>query len=144
MIAAKPDKHLVMLTGTPHSGKAEEFQSLLGLLRPEFEALDLPTSTQAQRRTLAQHFVQRKRADVQKWMGEDTPFAVRDTIEWSYDLSPDYAAFFNDILEFARKLVVADGSSQQRKRVQYWTALALAPGRHVESRCRCRHAQDSP
>lgn len=127
-IAAKPDKHLVMLTGTPHSGKAEEFQSLLGLLRPEFEVLDLPTSTQVQRRALAQHFVQRKRADVQKWMGEDTPFAVRDTIEWSYDLSPDYAAFFNDILEFARKLVVSDGSSQQRKRVQYWTALALLRG----------------
>ena len=31
-----------------------------------FEALDLPTSTPAQRKTLAQHFVQRKRADVQK------------------------------------------------------------------------------
>jgi superfamily II DNA or RNA helicase len=31
-IAAKPGQHLVMLTATPHSGKPEEFQSLLGLL----------------------------------------------------------------------------------------------------------------
>lgn len=31
-IAAKPDQHLVMLTATPHSGKSEEFHSLLGLL----------------------------------------------------------------------------------------------------------------
>jgi superfamily II DNA or RNA helicase len=127
-IAAKPNKHLVMLTGTPHSGKPDEFQSLLGLLRPEFEALDLPTSTPGQRKTLAQHFVQRKRADVQKWMGEDTPFATRDAIEWPYDLSEDYTEFFNDILDFARRLVVTDGKSQGRKRVQYWTALALLRG----------------
>jgi superfamily II DNA or RNA helicase len=29
-IAAKPGQHLVMLTATPHSGKPEEFQSILG------------------------------------------------------------------------------------------------------------------
>jgi superfamily II DNA or RNA helicase len=127
-IAAKPGKHLVLLTATPHSGKPEEFQSLLGLLNPEFETLDLPTSTQAQRRTLAAHFVQRKRADVEKWMDEDTPFPKREAIEWPYDLSPEYAAFFDDILEFARKLVVPDGTSQRKKRVQYWTALALLRG----------------
>ncbi len=127
-IAAKPAQHLVMLTATPHSGKPEEFQSLLGLLNPEFESLDLPTSTQGQRRALAAHFVQRKRADVEKWMDEDTPFPKRDSIEWPYDLSPGYAAFFDEILEFARKLVVPDSTSQRRKRVQYWTALALLRG----------------
>ncbi len=127
-IAAKPGKHLVLLTATPHSGKAEEFQSLLGLLRPKFEALDLPSSTQEQRRELAQHFVQRKRADVEKWMDEDTPFPKREAFELPYALSSDYAAFFNDILDFARKLLVHDGSSQRQKRVHYWTALALLRG----------------
>jgi len=127
-IAAKPKQHLVLLTATPHSGKPEEFQSLLGLLRPEYETIDLPTSTQTQRRDLAQHFVQRKRADVEKWMGEDTPFPKREAFEWPYDLSRDYAAFFDDILAFARKMVVPDGSSRRTKRVQYWTALALLRG----------------
>jgi len=127
-IAAKPGKHLVLITATPHSGKPEEFQSLLGLLNPKFESLDLPSSTQAQRRELAQHFIQRKRADVEKWMGEETPFPQRDPFEWSYNLSNDYAAFFEDIIEFARKLVVPDGSSKRKKRVQYWTALALLRG----------------
>ena len=127
-IAAKPGRHLVLLTATPHSGKAAEFQSLLGLLRPEFETLDLPTSTQAQRRELARHFVQRKRADVAKWMGEVTPFPKRDPFEWPYDLSRDYAAFFDDVLDFARKLVVPDGAGKRKKRVQYWTALALLRG----------------
>lgn len=127
-IAAKPKQHLVLLTATPHSGKPEEFQSLLGLLRPEYESIDLPTSTQPQRRELAQHFVQRKRADVEKWMDEDTPFPKREAFEWPYDLSRDYAAFFDDILAFARKMIVPDGSSRRTKRVQYWTALALLRG----------------
>ena len=109
-IAAKPGQHLVMLTATPHSGKPEEFQSLLGLLKPEFESLDLPSASQAQRRDLARHFIQRKRADVEKWMDEDTHFPTRDTFEWPYDLSREYADFFGDILDFARKLVVPDPS----------------------------------
>jgi len=127
-IAAKPGQHLVLLTATPHSGKPDEFQSLLGLLKPQFETLDLPNSSQAERRELAQHFVQRKRADVEKWMGEDTPFPTREAFEWPYDLSRQYAAFFEEILAFAQKMVVPDGSSQRTKRVQYWTALALLRG----------------
>ena len=127
-LADKPRQHLVLLTATPHSGKPEEFHSLLGLLKPEFETLDLPSSNQSERRTLARHFVQRKRADVEKWMGEDTPFPDRDTIEWNYDLSPAYAELFNDVLDFARKLVAPQDSGQKKKRVHYWTALGLLRG----------------
>ena len=127
-LADKHDQHLLLLTATPHSGKPEEFHSLLGLLNPAFETLDLPSSSQSERRTLARHFVQRKRADVEKWMGEDTPFPDRDTIEWNYDLSPAYAEFFNDVLEFARKLVAPGDSGQKMKRVHYWTALGLLRG----------------
>jgi superfamily II DNA or RNA helicase len=127
-IAAKPGQQLVMLTATPHSGKPEEFQSLLGLLKPEFESLDLPNSSQIERRTLAQHFIQRKRSDVEKWMGEETPFPKRDTFEWSYDLSHDYNGLFIDLIDFARKMVLPDRSSKGRRRVQYWTALALLRG----------------
>ena len=32
-LAEKKKKHLIMLTATPHSGKPEEFHSLLGMLR---------------------------------------------------------------------------------------------------------------
>ena len=128
-LSVKEGQHLVLLTATPHSGKAEEFQSLLGLLRPEYETLEIANSTQAQRRELAKQFVQRKRADVEKWLGEETPFPTREAFEWSYNLSRDYAAFFDDILDFARKLVAPDPKSpKQRKRVQYWTALALLRG----------------
>ena len=127
-LADKPAQHLIMLTATPHSGKPEEFHSLLGLIKSDFETLDLPSSNQSERRTLAKHFVQRKRADVEKWMGEDTPFPDRDTIEWNYDLSPAYLEFFNDVVDFARKLVAPSQSGQKKQRVHYWTALGLLRG----------------
>jgi superfamily II DNA or RNA helicase len=127
-IAGKPDQQLILLTATPHSGKPEEFHSLLGLIRKNFETIDLPNSSQTQRRELARFFVQRKRADVEKWMGEDTPFPEREAFEWPYDLSRGYAEFFDDILDFARKLIATDPARERQKRVQYWTALALLRG----------------
>lgn len=127
-IAKKPNQQLILLTATPHSGKPEEFHSLLGMLRPEFEALDLPESSQAQRRELARFFVQRKRADVEQWMGEDTPFPKREAFEWPYDLSKAYGRFFVALLDFARKLIAPDPARGGQKRVQYWTALALLRG----------------
>ena len=127
-IAQKPEQGLMLLTATPHSGKPEEFQSLLGLLRADFETLDLPASNQAQRRELARYFVQRKRADVEKWMGEETPFPQREAFEWPYDLSPGYVTFFNEILTFARRLVAPGKPSERQQRVQYWTALAMLRG----------------
>lgn len=127
-LAQNSDQQLILLTATPHSGKPEEFHSLLGLLRLDFETIDLPSSTQAQRRDLARYFIQRKRADVEKWMGEDTPFPEREAFEWPYDLSSEYARFFNEILDFARKLIAPDPARGERKRVQYWTALALLRG----------------
>src|ERR1035438_7751462 len=61
-------------------------------------------------------------------MDEDTHFPARDTFEWPYDLSREYNNFFLDILDFARKLVVPDPTGKRKKRVQYWTALALLRG----------------
>ena len=127
-IAARPEQHLMLLTATPHSGKPEEFHSLLGLLKPEFETMDLPKAERKERRRLAAHFVQRRRANIEKWMGEETPFPKRDPGEFDYELSPQYLEFFNDILEFARKMLRDQPGSSRQKRVHYWTALALMRG----------------
>jgi superfamily II DNA or RNA helicase len=127
-IAAKPDRHMLYLTATPHSGKAAQFSSLLGLIRPDFQALDLPNATQTRRRELAQYYVQRRRADVEKWMNEDTPFPQRDAGEFQYDLSAGYAAFYDDILDFALGLTRSSDPHAGRKRLRYWTALALLRG----------------
>lgn len=127
-LAKKANQQMILLTATPHSGKPEEFHSLLGLLKPEFETLDLPTSSQNQRRDLAKHFVQRKRGDVEKWMGEDTPFPTRDAFEADYSLSLGYRNFFEEMLDFAKQLISTTPEKIGQRKVQYWTALALLRG----------------
>jgi len=127
-IARKPGQHLIMLTATPHSGKAAEFQSLLGLLKPNFEQIELHHSSQRERKELSAHFVQRKRADVEKWMGEDTVFPERDAGEFDYKLSNEYQTFFNKILTFAQKLVAGERANARTQRIHYWTALGLLRG----------------
>lgn len=128
-IAAREGQHLVLLTATPHSGKPDEFRSLLGLLRPEFGTLDLSGKVpEPQRRALAVHFIQRRRADVQQWASEHTTFAEREPVEVCYDsVTPAHAALFDEIIAFARSLVAPE-SQGHRRRVSYWTALALLRG----------------
>jgi superfamily II DNA or RNA helicase len=118
---------LLLLTATPHSGKPQEFQSLLGLLDPAFETLDLPTATSAQRCALARHFVQRKRADVQTWLREDTPFPRRDAFELRYELSPPYLRLFRTLVHLSRQLLVPVPGAEPR-RASYWSALGLLRG----------------
>jgi superfamily II DNA or RNA helicase len=127
-LAARPERHLVLLSATPHSGKEDSFLSILGLLRPDFRDLDFASLSQAERAELARYFVQRRRADVKHWMGTDTPFPERDTAdaEQPYLFSRAYRAFYDDVYAFARELVqTAETMTGWRKRMRFWSALAL-------------------
>jgi superfamily II DNA or RNA helicase len=125
-LAQRQDRHLVLLTATPHSGVEAAFSSLLGLVRPEFQNWDIARLSEAQRKDLARHFVQRRRADVSLWMGEKTPFPKRNESEVTYSLSRPYSKLFQDVYSFSRDLVESgEGQSQFRQRIRYWTALAL-------------------
>lgn len=127
-LARDPDRHLILVTATPHSGKEEVFRSLLGLLDEKFA--DLPEDLsgrerEQQRRELAGHFVQRKRVDIERYLGAETSFPSRQEAEESYKLSPAYAALFNKVLDYARESVREEGLSRHRQRVRWWSALAL-------------------
>lgn len=125
-LASGEDRHLILLTATPHSGVEEGFLSLLGLLEPGFERLNLQNLGERERDHLARHFVQRRRADVVDWLGEKTPFPERDTSEAHYDLSPSYRKLFDGVYEFSRELVASGETlTGWRRRIRYWTALAL-------------------
>ncbi|MCB9130879.1 MAG: DEAD/DEAH box helicase [Anaerolineales bacterium] len=127
-LARDPDRHLVLVTATPHSGNEGAFRSLLGLLRPDF--LELPedlTGSQNEkvRRQVAQHLVQRRRADIRDYMQADTVFPSREEAEFTYTLSPDYARLFRSVLAYARERVADTSGGRQRQRVRWWSALAL-------------------
>src|SRR5208337_2834313 len=70
-IARQDDRHLILLTATPHSGIEISFRSLLSLVREDFGEWDTTSLTEPQRIELAQHFVQRTRRDIeQDWEGQ--------------------------------------------------------------------------
>jgi superfamily II DNA or RNA helicase len=123
-ISANREKHLLLLTATPHSGIEESFRSLLALLNERFGRLDLENLEERERAALAKHFVQRRRADVEKWLGE-TRFPQRDAEEIIYPLGPEYKKLFDQVLEFTRETVQDDTLSTPRQRVRYWAALSL-------------------
>jgi len=127
-ISRKEDQHLVLLTATPHSGKQAEFQSLLGLLKPEFEKIDIVTSTEYERKEIAKHFIQRRRGDVLKWLDEETKFPERNSTENDYLIGKEYGDIFNDILSYAREIVAANSGDVRKQRYNYWDALALLRG----------------
>jgi superfamily II DNA or RNA helicase len=122
-----PERHLILLTATPHSGDEEAFYNLLGLLKPEFKELkDIPSdSRRPLREQLANHFVQRRRPDIEEWQ-DSSVFPERFSTEVTYKLTGDWGRLFDDVLEYARTLVVrAEGQGLLQQRMSWWAALAL-------------------
>lgn len=121
-------RHLILVTATPHSGNEEAFRSLLSLLDIEFADIpaDLDKAGRGDvRRKLAQHLVQRRRADIRHYLETDTAFPERRDKESTYTFSKEYRSFFDDVLAFAREYVSEGSDGQRRRRVRYWSALAL-------------------
>lgn len=123
-VAADPNRNLLLLTATPHSGIEHSFRSLLGLLAQRFENLDLDQLGERDRTALARQFVQRRRADVAKWLGE-THFPTRRSEEATYPMGKDYLRLFEEVLDFTRETVQDAKDSAPRQRVRYWAALSM-------------------
>ncbi len=128
-LAAKADRHVILVTATPHSGKEDAFRSLLAHLNPDFASLPDDLSGDANepiRRKLSQYFVQRRRADIRAYLGTETDFPEREEAEEQYRLHPDYAKLFEKVLSYAQEIVQDDaGGNKRRQRVRWWSALAL-------------------
>jgi superfamily II DNA or RNA helicase len=127
-LAADPNRHLILVTATPHSGKEEAFRSLLAFLDSEFDNLPADLTGKENepfRRHLARHLVQRRRGDIRHFMAEETPFPDREEAEETYRLHPDYRRLFDRVLSYARETVKDPEGGTQRQRVRWWSALAL-------------------
>ncbi len=125
-IASDASRHLILLTATPHSGIEAAFRSLLGLLKPEFGDWDTATLSEQQRTTLARHFVQRTRRDIEHdWEG-DHCFPKRESSDETYRLSSGYQELFSKTYDFCSEMVrTGESMDKRRQRVRYWGALAL-------------------
>ena len=123
-LSTDPDRHMLLLTATPHSGDDEAFDRLLGLVDESFGtgALD----DEASRVRLSRHFVQRRRIDItgREW-GEDRVFPNHDTKESPYSLNAEHRSFHDAVLDYCLGVVVGVGSDQRRRRLAFWGTLAL-------------------
>ncbi|KQV14970.1 DEAD/DEAH box helicase [Kitasatospora sp. Root107] len=135
-VAKDADRHLLLVTATPHSGKESAFRNLLGLVKPELATVNL--DAESGRKLLAQHFVQRKRADVRQYLTkedglsddsltEKTAFpSDRYFKDETYKLSPAYRALLDDAIAYASDRVEAAGTQGKREaRIAWWSAIAL-------------------
>ncbi len=121
------ERHLILLTATPHSGKTSEFQSLLGLLKPEYEQIDIAAADKKTRGRIADNIIIRRRADVEQWH-EKTHFPKRDNKEIDYKLSSGYKKIFNDLLILLREIYTGPNASGQKQRFKYFAVLSLLRG----------------
>ncbi|GLW62163.1 ATP-dependent helicase HepA [Actinomadura rubrobrunea] len=123
-LAQDPDRHLVLVTATPHSGKEDAFRDLIGLLDPELAKVDLETEKGRDR--LARHYVQRRRRDIRRYLDENTLFPEdRQFREEPYEQSSEYAELMRQALDYARKTVNDRSYGADRRPVRWWSALAL-------------------
>ncbi len=123
-IAKNPDRRLIMLTATPHSGDGDAFDRLLSLIGGEFSAKNL--SGEKSRSILARHFVQRRRIDlIEGDWNEDKSFPNHKSIDLPYRLTPEHLAFHDAVLDYCLSLVSKAGDEKEKQRLAFWGTLAL-------------------
>ena len=129
-LVADAERHLIMLTATPHSGDEAAFYNLISLLNPAFGALQNRTSANDPlRQELARHFVQRRRKDIEEWQAESpdgSGFPKRMKTEVTYKLSGDWGAFFDDVQTYCRELAESvENTESGASRLIWYATLAL-------------------
>lgn len=126
-LADSADRHLVMLTATPHSGDDSAFHNLLSLLRPDFVRFaDADESTRRKlREELATYFVQRRRKDIEEWH-DSSVFPRRLTAEITYQLTGEWGEFFDAVQDYCVKMAERIEARDTAGRHMIWYAtLAL-------------------
>ena len=105
-------RHLLLLTATPHSGDSAAFQNLLSLLNPDFAELEELEGDRHKklREQLGKHFVQRRRKDIDEWH-DARAFPRRYTAEITYGATPSWNDFFGEVVDYVVDLAEQQESS---------------------------------
>jgi len=123
-LARDPDRRMVLLTATPHSGDEEAFARLLSLIEPSFASMGFEDARYRER--LARHFVQRRRIDLVsgEWH-ESRAFPKHETTEFPYRLSKAHLEFQEAVLDYCFGIVSRAAGGQRERRLAFWGTLAL-------------------
>jgi superfamily II DNA or RNA helicase len=123
-LARDPERRMILLTATPHSGDEDAFGRLLSLIDPSFGTMNFDDARYRER--LARHFVQRQRIDLVSgdW-NENRAFPKHETTESPYRLSQAHLDFQEAVLDYCFGIVERAGSGLRERRLAFWGTLAL-------------------
>lgn len=123
-LARDPERRMILLTATPHSGDEEAFARLLSLIEPSFASMSFEDARYRER--LARHFVQRRRIDLVsgEWH-ESRAFPKHETTEFPYRLSRAHLEFQEAVLDYCLGIVSRAAGGQRERRLAFWGTLAL-------------------
>lgn len=123
-LARDPERRMIFLTATPHSGDEDAFGRLLSLIDPSFGTMNFEDARYRER--LARHFVQRQRIDLVSgdW-DENRAFPKHETKESPYRLSQAHLDFQEAVLDYCFGVVSRAGSGLRERRLAFWGTLAL-------------------
>ena len=127
-LASDAERHMLLLSATPHSGDTVAYDRLLGLVHKDLQVAPAAGDANARERyarRLAQHFVQRRRPDIQEGWQENRAFARHETREASFKLVGDFAAFQDAVLDYCLTVTERAGADQRHRRLAFWGTLAL-------------------
>ena len=127
-LSEKRDRHILLVTATPHSGNDDAFQTLVSFLDPTLRLGDTDLEKaeyETERRRLARHLVQRRRANIVDYLTE-TSFPVREAKEETYELSAPQRDLLTRIFDYGREKVGdrAEGTDQ-KWRMRWWSILGI-------------------
>lgn len=127
-LASDEERHMLLLTATPHSGDEAAFDRLLGLISPDFAGGpqgDENARTRYARR-LAQHYVQRRRPDItESGWHEKRTFPVHQVKDEPFSLRGEFGAFHDRVLDYCLAVTQRAGADQRSRRLAFWGTLAL-------------------
>jgi len=127
-LVADEQRHMLLLTATPHSGDDVAFDRLLGLISPDFAGGPQGDENARARyaRRLAQHYVQRRRPDIMEsgWHEKRT-FPAHHVQDASFKLTGDFAVFQDRVLDYCFAVTQRAGADQRSRRLAFWGTLAL-------------------
>ncbi|MDP2739272.1 MAG: DEAD/DEAH box helicase [Pseudorhodobacter sp.] len=123
-LAREPERRMIFLTATPHSGDEDAFGRLLSLIEQSFGEMNFDDARYRER--LARHFVQRQRIDLVsgEW-DENCAFPKHETKESPYRLSQAHLDFQEAVLDYCFGVVSRAGSGLRERRLAFWGTLAL-------------------
>lgn len=125
-------EHLLLLTATPHRGRADTFKKLLQLLDEDIFATDELASTRVkefEHNGINKFFIRRLKEDMRDWDGKPL-YKDRHTKTVAYQLTPEEKALYDAVTNYLTK---RKEEASESRNIHVSLALAVMQRRLVSS-----------